>query len=154
MGSARQWLLKMTAGLKPRRLVVYHQQDGLVLEYEIDGKCLPEGMIEPLGSSLVWRRAMSEIKKIALGERIWTVARVCLLKIVPDDVGNKIKVSVLFGAKIADQDRKLIKLFGKAISFSYPELRYVFDESEASDRPVESQDDNLAVIPIKFCPAD
>lgn len=148
MSSARQWISQMTAGLMPRRLVVYHQQDGLVLEYEISKEILP-GITDPLLSQTVWRQTMSEIKKISLGKRVWKVLGVCSLKIVPDNASKIINVSVLVKAKALDSDKKLNELFGKAFSFSHPDLQYIFAGEEVNPLP-ENDNDGSTVIKLKI----
>ena len=157
MGSARQWLLEMTAGLMPRRLVVNHQRAGLLLEYEIGKELLPS-IIEPLASKAVWLKAMSEVKMIAWEECIWTVSSVCLLEVVLDNSTNSIKVSVVLNAKITDPDRNrnwIVRFGDDTSSFSNPELRFLFNEKESSDLSAEDQNDSQAsVIPIKFCQPD
>lgn len=156
MGSARQWLLNMTAGLMPRRLVVNHQRGGILLEYKIGKKLLP-GIIEPLASRAVWRKTMSEMNKIAMEDCVWTVSRVDLLEIVLDDLNASIRVSVALKVKIVDPDRNRnwISVFGNGpFSFSDPELRLLFNEEKAPDQPAEDQNDSSAIVPIKFCRPD
>lgn len=152
MSSARQWISQMTAGLMPRRLVVYHQQDGLVLEYEISKEILP-GITDPLLSQKVWRQAMSEIQKISLDKRVWTVLGVCSLKIVPAKADKIVKVFVLIAVKAVDSDKELNeffgKMFGKKFSYSYPELEYVFTGEKANTSP-ENDNDGPTVIKVKI----
>ncbi len=153
MGIARQWLCNMTAGLLPRRLVVYHQQDGLVLEFEIN-KNVSSETIEPLLSQIVWRKGMAEIKEIRLNKHVfWEVLDVLEVKIVSDCFNRTIKVAVVIRTKILDPDGRLSRVFGKKIAFKHPCLKYVFHDEEKPDHQTAENNNNdvsSTVIQIQF----
>lgn len=153
MSSARQWISQMTAGLMPRRLMVSHQQDGLVLEYKISKEILPD-TTDPLLSKIVWRQAMSEIKKISADKRVWTVLGVTSLEIIPAKADKIVKVLVRIAVKVADSDKELNELFGKMLGKEFifsdnPELEYVFAGEKANTSP-ENNNDGSTVIKLKI----
>ena len=149
MGNARQWLDKMTAGFLPRRLMVYHQRDVVVLEFTINKAISPE-ITEPLLSQVVWRKGMAEIAEIHFGERVWEVLDVLRIKIVADHVGETIKVFVMMRTEVADSDENLSRLFGEVIAFSYPTLKYVFKEEKTPAQPSGNKENSI--IKVEFRP--
>jgi len=147
MGIARQWLDKMTAGFLPRRLVVYHQRGVVVLEFEIK-KSVSLEIAEPILSQVVWGKAVAEIMEIHFGERAWEVLDVLRIKIIADRVGETIKVFVMMRTQVVDSDESLSRLFGEAVAFSFPALKYVFKEEKTPAQP--SGNKVSSIIKVEF----
>lgn len=155
MGSARQLIVKMTAGLKPRRLVVHHQRGVVVLEFEIKQNISLE-ITEPLLSQIVWWKGMADIKKIRLNEWVWEALDVLRIKTVPDYPNQTIRVAVMIRTRIDDSDEGLSELFGKVAAFDYPRLEYVFgvEEELKPNHQMETAENNndgpSTVIQVQF----